>query len=124
MLCSDACAGREAGSPEGARARDYIVGELRSLGLESTLQPVPGCRGTNAIARVNPGLGRAVLVGAHYDHLGRERGGEAYWGADDNAAAVGLLIEVARSLTRTPPKPTTSPGWIWKLTPSTARISP
>jgi Zn-dependent M28 family amino/carboxypeptidase len=40
---------------------------------------------------------RYVVVGAHYDHLGRS-GKDAYWGADDNAAAVGILVEAARQL--------------------------
>ena len=44
-----------------------------------------------------------VLIGAHYDHLGTERGDNAYWGADDNAAAVAILLELAARLQRTPP---------------------
>jgi Zn-dependent M28 family amino/carboxypeptidase len=42
---------------------------------------------------------RYVLVGAHFDHLGRV-GKDVYWGADDNAAAVAVLVEVARSIAR------------------------
>ncbi len=57
--------------------------------------PSPDCRGANVVAHLNPGDGKAILVGAHYDHLGREAPGEAYWGADDNAAAVAILLEIA-----------------------------
>lgn len=38
-------------------------------------------------------------LGAHYDHLGEGHAG-IYRGADDNAAAVAILVEVARSLGR------------------------
>jgi Zn-dependent M28 family amino/carboxypeptidase len=38
-----------------------------------------------------------VLVAAHYDHVGTGHGG-IYRGADDNAAAVAILVDVARRL--------------------------
>ncbi len=102
-LCSDECAGREAGSVEGARARQLIIDELTELGLAPIIQPVPGCRGANVIVRFAADQGRAVLLGAHYDHLGRGAGRDAYWGADDNAAAVALVLELAHRLVATPP---------------------
>jgi hypothetical protein len=105
-LCSAECAGREAGSREGQRARHFIIDELRAAGVSAEVQPVPGCRGANVIASLPRGrdnAGRTVLVGAHYDHLGRAMGGEAYWGADDNAAAVALLLELAHRLARSTP---------------------
>ena len=46
-----------------------------------------------------------LVIGAHYDHLGRRAsgasgsdGGEIYNGADDNASGVAVLLEVARTL--------------------------
>jgi peptidase M28-like protein len=113
-MCAPACAGREAGSPGGAAARAVIVEALRGLGLDPRLQAVPGPEGANVIARApgrqRPDLARsrspwhgsgAVLVGAHYDHLG-VIGGDTYWGADDNAAAVAMLLELARALSVAP----------------------
>jgi len=97
-LCSEACAGREPGSPEGLRARELIAGELSAAGVSFIEQPVPGCRGANLIARLNPGQEKAILVGAHFDHLGREKPGHAYWSADDNAAAVALALDLAGRL--------------------------
>jgi hypothetical protein len=102
-LCSEACAGRRAGSPEGAVARDLIRDALRDAGLEPLAQPVPLVGGENLYARVGEGE-RVVLLGAHHDHLGRAPGGQAYWGADDNAAAVALLVEVGRALAADPPR--------------------
>ncbi len=51
----------------------------------------------------DPGAG-AVILGAHYDHLGRgnssslapDRLGEVHNGADDNASGVAALVELAR----------------------------
>ncbi|MDX6558397.1 MAG: hypothetical protein QOF72_1446 [Blastocatellia bacterium] len=49
--------------------------------------------------------GEAIVIGAHYDHLGRggegslaPREGEIHHGADDNASGVAGLIELARML--------------------------
>jgi hypothetical protein len=99
-LCSERCAGRAAGTPEGEQARQVVVEGFGAAGVTPVLQAVPGCRGANVIARLGDGP-RVILVGAHFDHLGRTRT-SAYWGADDNAAAVAVLVELARSL-RPPP---------------------
>lgn len=96
-LCSPACAGRRPGTPGGERARGLVVEALRDAGLDPMEQRVPGCGGANVIAKIRGDVDRYVLVGAHFDHLG-QRGGETFWGADDNAAAVAVLVEVARAL--------------------------
>jgi hypothetical protein len=95
-LASDACEGRAPGTRGGLVARALVVEALRAAGLDPFEQPVPGCRGANVLARVGDGP-RWILVGAHYDHLGRI-GRDVYPGADDNAAAVAILVEVARAL--------------------------
>jgi hypothetical protein len=46
----------------------------------------------------------AVVIGAHYDHLG-EMGAAVFFGANDNAAGVGALIEVAGAFRRLPQAP-------------------
>lgn len=108
-LCSPACAGRAPNTPEGLAARARIVEELTAAGVRPAgtagwLQPVPGC-GANILAEV-PGRGplanRTIVIAAHYDHLGKLPGGDAYWGADDNAAAVAILVEVARIIAQDP----------------------
>jgi hypothetical protein len=45
---------------------------------------------------------RWVLLGAHHDHLGTYGSG-TFWGADDNAAAVAILVEAAGALALEPP---------------------
>jgi aminopeptidase YwaD len=54
----------------------------------------------------------AIVIGAHYDHLGRggegslaARAGEIHHGADDNASGVAGLIELARMFSSQNPKP-------------------
>ncbi len=102
-LCSEQCAGRAPGSTGGQKARALVVDAFRGAGLEPVEQPVPGCSGANVLAPLRGEQDRWVLVAAHYDHLGRS-GRHTYHGADDNAAAVGILLEVARALKQKPPK--------------------
>ena len=67
----------------------------------------------NVIAVLPPvGTDEYIVVGAHYDHLGRggagsslERAGEegrVHAGADDNASGTAVVMEIAASLARTP----------------------
>lgn len=98
-LCSNECAGRKTASPGGRRAKGLIVDALRGVGLDPAEQPVPVSGGINVLATVPGDIDRWVLVAAHYDHLGASPGGAIYRGADDNAAAVAMLVELARSLT-------------------------
>lgn len=101
-LCSDRCAGRAAGTPGGALARELVIDAFRDAGYDVELQLIPGVEGTNVLARLPGSVARWVLVAAHYDHLGRQ-GRAVYRGADDNAAAVAILVETARALKSAPP---------------------
>ncbi len=98
-LCSDACAGRKPGTEGGRLARSIVREALEEVGLTVREQPIPRIGGANLIAEL-PGSGpladRTIVVGAHYDHLGRQ-GSAIYRGADDNAAAVAVLVEAARA---------------------------
>jgi len=96
-LCSPICAGRKPGTPGGHAARVLVRDALRDAGLDPHEQRVDGCGGANVLATINGDVDRYVLVGAHFDHLGT-LGRDVFWGADDNAAAVAVLVEVARTL--------------------------
>jgi hypothetical protein len=96
-LCSDECAGRGAGTPGGRAARRIVVQALRDAGLDPAEQPVPACGGGNILAALPGETGRWIVVAAHHDHLGTI-GADVYRGADDNAAAVAVLVEVGRRL--------------------------
>jgi hypothetical protein len=72
-----------------ARLRIELVTEERRAA--NVIGVVPGA---------DPALaGEAVVIGAHYDHLGRE-GDEVYPGADDNASGTAAVLGLAQSLAR------------------------
>ena len=89
------------GTPEIAEVREYIVAELGRLGIEPELQQTqapdpffdPGgiVDITNIVARI-PGQGgeAAVALMAHYDTMPTTPG------ANDNSAAVAVLLETAK----------------------------
>jgi hypothetical protein len=106
-LASEECAGRLTGTNGEYAAAAYIVREFERAGWSIERQQFdvpnrPGARGFNLIARRGEGVERVLVVGAHYDHLGR-----GYPGADDNASGVAILLELARSMPAT-----TSPVWL------------
>lgn len=47
----------------------------------------------------------AVIVGAHYDHTGKNNKGEVFGGADDNASGSAVCIELARAFQNLTIKP-------------------
>jgi Zn-dependent M28 family amino/carboxypeptidase len=96
-LCSDECAGRKPGTAGGRAARRIVMQAFRDAGLDPYEQPVPGCNGANVLAKIRGDVERYVLIGAHFDHVGTI-GGDVFRGADDNAAAVAILVEVGRAL--------------------------
>ena len=90
------------GSADNARVRDYLIGQLRTLGLEPQIQEATGVgtryavagRVQNVIARLpgkSPG-GPAVVLMAHYDGV---PGGPA---AGDDGAGTAAVLETLRAL--------------------------
>jgi hypothetical protein len=101
FLASRDLAGRAPGTGGGLMARDFVRSAFEEHGLtpageDGFNQPIPGIGGSNLIGML-PGIGprsdRYILLAAHYDHLG-EIGGEIYPGANDNAAAVAVMLDV------------------------------
>lgn len=130
-LAADDLEGRLAGSPGARCAGDFIARQFELLGLEpagedgtffqplplaSSINPhAPSGTGRNVVALLrgdDPDLRtEIVIVGAHYDHLGRGPFGslepdanEIHNGADDNASGVAAMLEAAdRLVHRQPP---------------------
>src|SRR5688500_14804609 len=109
VLAADSRDGRRAATPGGARARRYLLGRLRELGiapLEGSYTqsfPLPTDSGVNLLG-VIPGTRAGApyfVLSAHYDHLGTQRG-VIYNGADDNASGVAAVLAIAGSLRRQP----------------------
>ncbi len=128
FLADDAREGRGVGTAGLDAAADYIADRFAEIGLlggtadgflqrftVSPTAPVAAHTGIGGVAVSNvvgilPGRGplrtQAVIVGAHYDHLGYGGFGSLdadsvrviHNGADDNASGTAALIEVARQL--------------------------
>jgi len=113
------------------KAADYLEGEYRKLGLKPLFSggsyrqriPAPALPGVespmlgeNVGAYLEGADGELqceyVLVTAHFDHLGTTAGGRVYRGADDNAAGVGMVLEVARTLAGGGVKPRRSVAFV------------
>jgi hypothetical protein len=130
-LAADDLEGRLAGSPGARCAGDFIARQFELLGLEPAgedgtfFQPLPLASSINPHAPSGTGRNlvallrgddpdrrsEVVIIGAHYDHLGRGPFGslepdanEIHNGADDNASGVAALLETADRLAhRQPP---------------------
>jgi hypothetical protein len=121
VLASPAFEGRRASSPGGLKAREWILDRFQTMGLQPvgatgflerfsfTHHSIKGLLlpgrtyrtwypdAANVLGMI-PGTrpsSRAIVVSAHYDHLG-VRDGTLYPGADDNASGVATLLAVAR----------------------------
>ncbi len=131
-LASDALAGRKTGSPGNDSAAAYLAREFRGLGLRpggdsggflqhwavgntsGTREAQVAGDPTENVVAVLPGAGRlageAIVIGAHFDHLGRgpfgsmtpDSAGQIHHGADDNASGTAAVMEIARRLARAP----------------------
>ena len=113
-LASDRMEGRMTGSRGIRRAGDYLAGRLADAGAAaggeggSYFQAFPyrdtRCRNVVGILPPTNGGDEYVLIGAHYDHIGRgevdSRAGDAerhqvHNGADDNASGTAVVLELA-----------------------------
>jgi hypothetical protein len=132
-LASDALEGRLTGTPGNDSAAAYIARRYKSLGLTPLtpgfLQPFDALSAEEAhmgrtqprhsenvvalLRGTDPALkNEYVVIGAHFDHLGRETtyaqdpeaGNAIRNGADDNASGSAAVMEIARILSANPPK--------------------
>lgn len=89
-----ASAPRVPGSPEHARAREYVVRHLHQAGFNPRVEGAraEGYPCSNVLTDPVPAEAELplVIVGAHYDSIPESPG------ADDNASAVAALLELAR----------------------------
>lgn len=118
-LAHDSMAGRAAMTPENAKARAFLVAELRRYGVQPVLgsyeHPFAAARrnrpdsvrGVNVLGMVRgrERPERAIVVSAHFDHVGT-RDGNIYNGADDNASGTATLLQLAAHFQRHPPRHT------------------
>ena len=133
FLSAGKLAGRLTGSPGADTAAAYLARRFRAVGLQPAAggwfqsftvardapvaqhAHVAGLTGNNVIGLLpgrDPVLrNEAIIVGAHYDHLGLggfgsldpDSTGKVHNGADDNASGAAMLIEIAQRLAAAPP---------------------
>lgn len=133
ILASDEFEGRETGTEGEKKAADYIIKRFKELGLKpggtqgyyQEFEVTPAMNphempkigegndtlsivGKNIIGWIdNPGT-IAMIIGAHYDHLGyggvsslyRGDSAQVHNGADDNASGVAAMIQLAHQLSK------------------------
>jgi aminopeptidase YwaD len=103
----------DARTSAGAPLRDPVKGRTLGLDVNVTRRDSPSFNIIGILPGSDPKLkDEAIVLGAHYDHLGRggegslaPREGEIHHGADDNASGTAALIELARRLSTQRPKP-------------------
>ena len=112
-LASDDLGGRQSASPGMKKAKDYVRGQCKELGLTVYTQDVQVRGGTcqNIIA-VLPGRDESqrIVIGAHLDHVGTSRG-RVNNGADDNASGSACVLALAKKLAGTTPPVTIEFHW-------------
>jgi len=121
ILASDAYEGRGTGTSGEEKAAQYIEQQfkklkLKPLGDQGTYRQNfsfkggmhgTGAEGTakNIVAYLDNGAPNTIILGAHYDHLGKGNDGNSldpnpkdkiHNGADDNASGVAGILELAR----------------------------
>lgn len=103
-LANEMTEGRASGTKGKELAEHYLVEQFRAIGLKPwNWNYTQSCRyNDTTIVRNVVGLLPAsipsdeyIVIGAHYDHLGR-LGHTIYPGADDNASGVTALLSLAR----------------------------
>ena len=113
ILAGDSMQGRNAGTIGEKKARTYIIGQYKSIGLK----PIHGSytqkflfnrdsthtdTTANVIGMIDNKADSTIIIGAHYDHIGfggpKSRSltsNKIHPGADDNASGVAMMLALA-----------------------------
>src|SRR3989442_2306672 len=116
---------RPSGSAALDRTREYIVGELRKVGVRARTQSfvAPTALGpvrmANLIAEIPGRRAEGILFGGHYDT--KYYPNLRFVGANDGGSRTAPLLELARSLARAPPQDT---AWVALLHGPEGRDAP
>ena len=119
VIASDEMEGRSTGSEGQKKAGRYIIGEYQKMGvtypkaLGSFYQKIPSAyfgtrRGNtypdseNILAYIE-GTEKPeelIVISAHYDHVGKNKDGVIYNGADDDGSGTVALMEIAEAFNK------------------------
>ena len=106
--------GRKTGTEGNAKARVYIKTRFQELGMQPDEQPftftykdqIVQQKGVNVLGTIKgTDSDQAIVITAHYDHLGIKNN-NIYNGTDDNASGVVGLFAVGSHFKKNPPKNT------------------
>src|SRR5439155_1797881 len=103
----------DARTAAGNALRNPIAGAKLNVNVNVNRIESPSFNVVGILPGTDPKLkNEAIVIGAHYDHLGRggegslaPREGEIHHGADDNASGVAGLLELARLFSSQEPRP-------------------
>jgi hypothetical protein len=114
ILARKSGAGASGNSPHSPAKSGDAQGQSVAMTLNVNLlkKNLPAMNVIGVLKGSDPDLrNQAIVLGAHYDHLGRggegslaQREGEVHHGADDNASGVAALLELARIFSAQPGK--------------------
>jgi hypothetical protein len=114
FLASDEMKGRRAGTPEGEKAARWMAEQFETIGLKKgtpdgylqkfKLKGETSPDGFNVLGLLEGTTDEFVALCCHHDHVGM-KDGKIYHGADDNASACALLLEIARLCAAAKEKP-------------------
>ncbi len=114
-LSSDAFEGRRTGTKGAEKAKNYIIDQFKSLGVEPLFDSYEQdfsfegkgktYEGTNVLGLVkgSDNTEEYIIITAHYDHEGIKNG-KIYNGADDDASGISALFAFAEHFAKYPPK--------------------
>ncbi|WP_460922507.1 M28 family peptidase [Pontibacter brevis] len=113
VLASDSLEGRLSGTDGNKKAQAYIQQRFKQIGLRPFGQDYKQHfrlerkelvveQATNLVGYIPGKSEKAIVITAHYDHVG-QRNGEIYNGADDNASGVGALLAAASHFSKSKP---------------------
>ncbi|MDR6299747.1 M28 family metallopeptidase [Mesonia maritima] len=109
FLTADSLAGRFPGTKANQQVVNYLVNDFKSNNIPTLIQEFEAKlrKDTTSVTTWNV-LGllegkdsilkkEVIILGAHYDHLGKKRD-SIYHGADDNASGTAALLEIAEKI--------------------------
>lgn len=115
-LSADDMQGRGIGTPGGAKAREYVARRFQESGIksfkDSYFQPFEftnragvKINGANVVGYIEGKKfkDKYLVVTAHYDHVGVQKG-EIYNGADDDASGTSALFAIAEYFKKNKPQ--------------------
>ena len=112
VFAGDDFEGRDTGEPGQKKAAEYLKNEYNKMGIPSPLggddyfQEIPssyfrgGIKASENVLAYIEGTQKPeeiVVISAHYDHVGIDKNGDIYNGADDDGSGTVSILEIAEA---------------------------